>query len=108
MDILKALGANGVLINIGRGSTVDEMAVAAALKNGTIAAVGLDVFKDEPYVPLALIEAPNCVLLPHVGSASVHTRMAMADLCVDNLVAWFSGAGALTPVPETLRHQPKN
>jgi lactate dehydrogenase-like 2-hydroxyacid dehydrogenase len=107
-DVLKALGKNGVLINIGRGSTVDELAVAAALKDGTIAAAGLDVFKDEPHVPRALIEAPNCVLLPHVGSASVHTRMAMADLCVDNLVAWFSGRGALTPVAETLRHQPKN
>ena len=106
--ILKALGKYGVLINIGRGSTVDELAVAAALKDGTIAAAGLDVFKDEPHVPQALLDAPNCVLLPHVGSASVHTRMAMADLCVDNLVSWFSGKGALTPVPETVRHQRKN
>jgi lactate dehydrogenase-like 2-hydroxyacid dehydrogenase len=107
-DILKALGKNGVLINIGRGSTVDELAVAAALKDGTIAAAGLDVFKDEPHVPQALISAPNCVLLPHVGSASEHTRKAMADLCVDNLVSWFSGKGALTPVPETVQHQRKN
>jgi lactate dehydrogenase-like 2-hydroxyacid dehydrogenase len=107
-DVLRALGKDGVLINIGRGSTVDELAVAEALQDGTIAAAGMDVFKDEPHVPQALISAPNCVLLPHVGSASVHTRMAMADLCVDNLVAWFSGRGALTPVPETLRHQSKN
>jgi lactate dehydrogenase-like 2-hydroxyacid dehydrogenase len=107
-EILKALGKNGVLINIGRGSTVDELAVAAALNDGTIAAAGLDVFKDEPRVPQALIDAPNCVLLPHVGSASVHTRMAMADLCVDNLVSWFSGKGALTPVPETVLRQRKN
>jgi lactate dehydrogenase-like 2-hydroxyacid dehydrogenase len=107
-DVLKALGKNGVLINIGRGSTVDELAVAQALKDGTIAAAGLDVFKDEPNVPQALIDAPNCVLLPHVGSASVHTRMAMGDLCVDNLVSWFSGKGALTPVPETAQHQRKN
>ena len=107
-DVLQALGKDGVLINIGRGSTVDELAVAAALKQGTIAAAGLDVFKDEPHVPQALISAPNCVLLPHVGSASVHTRMAMADLCVDNLVSWFSGKGALTPVPETVQHQRKN
>jgi lactate dehydrogenase-like 2-hydroxyacid dehydrogenase len=107
-DILRALGKEGVLINIGRGSTVDELAVAAALKDGTIAAAGLDVFKDEPNVPQALLDAPNCVLLPHVGSASVRTRMAMADLCVDNLVSWFSGGGALTPVPETIRRQRKN
>ena len=107
-DVLKVLGKDGVLVNIGRGSTVDELAVAAALKDGTIAAAGLDVFKDEPNVPQALIDAPNCVLLPHVGSASVHTRKAMADLCVDNLVSWFSGKGALTPVPETIQHQRKN
>ena len=107
-EILRALGPNGVLINIGRGSTVDELAVAAALKDCVIAAAGLDVFKSEPHVPQELLDAPNCVLLPHVGSASVHTRMAMADLCVDNLVSWFSGKGALTPVPETLRHQRKH
>jgi lactate dehydrogenase-like 2-hydroxyacid dehydrogenase len=106
-DILKALGKNGALINIGRGSTVDELAVAAALKDGTIAAAGLDVFQDEPHVPQALMDAPNCVLLPHVGSASEHTRIAMGDLCVDNLVSWFSGTGALTPVPETALHQRK-
>jgi lactate dehydrogenase-like 2-hydroxyacid dehydrogenase len=107
-DILKALGGNGVLINIGRGSTVDELAAAAALKEGVIAAAGLDVFKDEPHVPQALMDAPNCALLPHVGSASEHTRRAMADLCADNLVSWFSGRGALTPVAETARHQRGN
>jgi lactate dehydrogenase-like 2-hydroxyacid dehydrogenase len=100
-EILAALGPNGVLVNIGRGSVVDEAALAAALKNGTIAAAGLDVFADEPNVPQALLDAPNTVLLPHVGSASVHTRRAMADLCVDNLVSWFSEGRALTPVPET-------
>ena len=107
-NVLKALGSNGVLINIGRGSTVDEEAVAAALKDGTIAAAGLDVFKNEPHVPQSLLDAPNCVLLPHLGSASEHTRMAMANLCVDNLVSWFSGNGAITPVPETIQHQRKN
>src|SRR6185312_5306345 len=100
-EVLSALGANGVLVNIGRGSTVDEAALAAALVNGTIAAAGLDVFANEPNVPQALLDAPNTVLLPHIGSASVHTRRAMADLCVDNLVAWFSEGKALTPVPET-------
>lgn len=100
-EVLSALGANGVLVNIGRGSTVDEAALATALANGTIAAAGLDVFANEPNVPQALLDAPNTLLLPHIGSASVHTRRAMADLCADNLVAWFSEARALTPVPET-------
>jgi lactate dehydrogenase-like 2-hydroxyacid dehydrogenase len=104
-SVLKALGPNGVLINIGRGSTVDEDAVAEALHGGVIAAAGLDVFKNEPQVPQRLLDAPNCVLLPHVGSASVHTRLAMANLCVDNIVSWFSGRGAITPVPETLHLQ---
>jgi lactate dehydrogenase-like 2-hydroxyacid dehydrogenase len=81
-DVLKALGPDGVVINIGRGSTVDGAALAEALNKGVIAAAGLDVFKDEPRVPDALLHAPNCVLLPHLGSASVHTRRAMADLCV--------------------------
>jgi lactate dehydrogenase-like 2-hydroxyacid dehydrogenase len=100
-EVLKALGANGVFVNIGRGSTVDEPALIEALKNGTIRAAGLDVFAGEPDVPQALIELPNASLLPHVGSASVHTRNAMADLVVDNLIAWFSERRALTPVPET-------
>jgi lactate dehydrogenase-like 2-hydroxyacid dehydrogenase len=100
-DILAALGPNGVLINIGRGRTVDEAALVEALANGTIAAAGLDVFADEPNVPQALLDAPNATLLPHVGSASEHTRRAMADLVVDNLAEWFSTGRPLTPVPET-------
>ncbi|RWB27737.1 MAG: 2-hydroxyacid dehydrogenase [Mesorhizobium sp.] len=100
-EILSVLGPDGVFVNIGRGSTVDEAALAAALANGTIAAAGLDVFADEPNVPPALLAAPNTSLLPHVGSASEHTRRAMADLCVDNLISWFSEGRALTPVPET-------
>ena len=100
-EILKALGPNGVFVNIGRGSTVDETALIAALKDGTIRAAGLDVFADEPRVPQALIDVPNASLLPHVGSASVHTRNAMGDLVVDNLISWFSGKGPLTAVPET-------
>jgi lactate dehydrogenase-like 2-hydroxyacid dehydrogenase len=99
--ILKALGSNGVLINIGRGIVVDEPALIAALKDGTIRAAGLDVFADEPNVPSALIALPNAVLLPHVGSASVHTRDAMGQLVVDNLRSWFEKGKPLTPVPET-------
>jgi len=100
-QVLKALGPDGVFVNIGRGSTVDEEALIAALANGTIRAAGLDVFADEPNVPQALIDLPNASLLPHVGSASVHTRQAMADLVVDNLIAWFSSREVLTPVSET-------
>jgi lactate dehydrogenase-like 2-hydroxyacid dehydrogenase len=100
-EVLEALGPDGVFVNIGRGSTVDEDALAAALADGTIRAAGLDVFRKEPYVPAALLALDNASLLPHVGSASVQTREAMADLVVDNLVSWFSAGRPLTPVPET-------
>jgi lactate dehydrogenase-like 2-hydroxyacid dehydrogenase len=100
-DVLKALGPRGILVNIGRGSAVDEKALIAALRNGTIMAAGLDVFADEPNVPAELMALPNAVLLPHVGSASVYTRDAMGKLCADNLVSWFSSGRPLTPVPET-------
>ena len=99
--VLEALGPQGVLINIGRGTTVDEAALVDALQRGVIAAAGLDVFESEPHVPEALLALPNVSLLPHVGSASQATRNAMADLVVDNLVAWFDTGAALTPVPET-------
>lgn len=99
--VLRALGPNGVLINVGRGWTVDEDALAVALRDGVIAAAGLDVFYDEPNVPQALLDLPNVSLLPHVASASVATRDAMADLVADNLFAWFGQGAALTPVPET-------
>ncbi len=99
--MLAALGKDGVLINVGRGTTVDDDALVAALRGSVIAAAGLDVFAEEPNVPPVLLDAPNMVLLPHISSASVHTRQAMADLCVDNLVSWFSQGKALTPVPET-------
>jgi lactate dehydrogenase-like 2-hydroxyacid dehydrogenase len=100
-SLLKALGPRGVLINIGRGNVVDEAALAAALRDGTIFAAGLDVFAKEPNVPTDLIALPNVVLLPHVGSASIHTRDAMGQLVVDNLKSWFDSGKALTPVPET-------
>jgi lactate dehydrogenase-like 2-hydroxyacid dehydrogenase len=99
--ILEALGRKGVLINMSRGSVVDEKALIAALKAGTIASAGLDVFEHEPKVPAELIAMENVVLFPHVGSASVHTRNAMGQLTVDNLKSWFAGKGPLTPVPET-------
>lgn len=100
-EVLAALGGNGVLINVGRGSTVDEPALIEALQTGVIAGAGLDVFENEPQVPEALMALPNVSLLPHVASASVVTRNAMADLVVDNIEAWFAAGKALTPVPET-------
>jgi lactate dehydrogenase-like 2-hydroxyacid dehydrogenase len=99
--VLEALGANGILINVARGSVVDEQALIAALKEGRILSAGLDVFEDEPRVPADLIAMPHVVLLPHVGSASHWTRRAMGQLVVDNLASWADGKGPLTPVPET-------
>lgn len=100
-DVLKALGPSGVLINVARGSVVDEQALIDALKSGTILTAGLDVYEDEPRVPQELIDMEHVVLLPHVASASVHTRNAMSQLVADNLISWFDGNGPLTPVPET-------
>jgi lactate dehydrogenase-like 2-hydroxyacid dehydrogenase len=100
-EVLAALGPEGILINVARGTVVDEPALITALENKTILSAGLDVFEDEPRVPAALIAMPHVVLLPHVGSASVETRRAMAQLVVDNVVAFASGKGPLTPVAET-------
>ncbi len=99
-EVLDALGPDGILINVGRGSVVDEKALIKALQDKRILSAGLDVFEDEPRVPAELIAIDHAVLLPHIGSASVHTRNAMGQLVVDNLVSWFGGRGALTPVPE--------
>lgn len=96
--VLTALGPQGVLINVARGSVVDEAALIAALQNGTIQAAGIDVFAHEPHVPEALIALENTVLLPHIGSGSRETRAAMGQLMIDNLVNWFTEGKALTPV----------
>lgn len=98
-EVLAALGPDGVLINIGRGTVVDTDALIAALQTGTIAGAGLDVFEDEPHVPQELIDVETAVLLPHVGSASEATRRAMGQLVLDNLVSWFADGTAVTPVP---------
>ena len=100
-EVMKALGPRGVIINVARGTVVDEQALIAALKSGTILAAGLDVFEREPNVPEELRTMQNVVLLPHIGSASVVTRNAMDQLVVDNLKAWFGGKPPLTPVAET-------
>ena len=100
-EVLKALGPEGILINMARGSVVDEPALIEALKSKTIMSAGLDVYVREPQVPAELIAMDNIVLFPHLGSATVHTRMQMDQLVVDNLVAWAAGKPPLTPVPET-------
>jgi lactate dehydrogenase-like 2-hydroxyacid dehydrogenase len=100
-EVLKALGPNGILINVARGTVVDEQALIEALRSRTILSAGLDVFEDEPRVPQELIDMEHVVLLPHVGSATDHTRGAMGKLVADNLVSWFSGQGPMTPVAET-------
>jgi len=100
-EVMKALGPRGVIINVARGTVVDEQALIQALKSGTILAAGLDVFEREPNVPDELKAMQNVVLLPHIGSASVVTRNAMDQLVVDNLKAWFAGKPPLTPVAET-------
>jgi hydroxypyruvate reductase len=98
--VLAALGSKGTLINIARGSIVDEAALVRALAEHTIKAAGLDVFENEPQVPDALLTLDNVVLLPHVGSATHATRQAMADLCRQNLDRWFTERAGLTLVPE--------
>jgi lactate dehydrogenase-like 2-hydroxyacid dehydrogenase len=100
-EVMKALGPRGVIINVARGTVVDEQALIQALKSGTILAAGLDVFEREPNVPEELKAMQNVVLLPHIGSASVVTRNAMDQLVVDNLKVWFAGKPPLTPVAET-------
>jgi len=100
-EVLAALGSNGVVVNVARGTVIDEQALIAALRDGVILSAGLDVFEKEPEVPAELIALPNCVLLPHVGSASTATRQAMAQLVVDNLTAFAKGEPPLTPVAET-------
>ena len=100
-SVLSALGPRGIFVNVARGSVVDEPALVEALRSKTILAAGLDVFADEPRVPEALLGMENVVLLPHVGSATHHTRGLMGKLVVDNVVSWFEGKGPLSPVPET-------
>ena len=96
--VLAELGPSGVLVNIARGSIVDEHALVEALRDGTIFGAGLDVLCNEPHVPEALLELPNVVLTPHMASATYATVQAMLDLTFDNLVAHFAGEPVLTQV----------
>lgn len=97
-EVLAALGAKGTLINIARGSIVDETALVAALSDGVIATAGLDVFEFEPRLPAELLAMGHVTLLPHIGSATRETRGDMAQLVLDNLAAHFSGQPLVTPV----------
>ena len=99
-EVLAALGSKGILVNVARGSVVDEAALIDALERGVIAGAGLDVFEDEPNVPERLRALPQVVLAPHIGSATGQTRQAMADLAFANLKAHFAGERLLSPVPE--------
>jgi lactate dehydrogenase-like 2-hydroxyacid dehydrogenase len=98
-EVLSALGPEGVFINVGRGTVVDEDALIGALRTGTIAAAGLDVIADEPNVSDDMRALGNLTILPHIGSASVATRTAMADVLARNLISWFQGGAAISPVP---------
>jgi lactate dehydrogenase-like 2-hydroxyacid dehydrogenase len=98
--VLQALGPKGILVNVARGSVVDEAALIDALERGVIGGAALDVFEDEPRVPERLRALPHVVLAPHVGSATTQTRQAMADLAFDNLACHFGGRPLRTPVPE--------
>ncbi len=100
-EVLKALGAKGTLINVARGSVVDEEALIVALQSGFIGAAGLDVFEVEPCAPKALIEMQNVVLLPHIASASQRTRNLMGKCVADNIISWLNGKEPKTPVFET-------
>jgi lactate dehydrogenase-like 2-hydroxyacid dehydrogenase len=99
-DVLAALGKKGTIVNIARGSIIDEPALVTALQAGTIKAAGLDVFVDEPHVPAPLLTMENVVLLPHVGSGTNETRKGMGDLCKANLDAWFGTGKVVTLIPE--------
>lgn len=99
-EVLAALGPEGILINVARGSVVDEAALVAALESGALGGAGLDVFEAEPKVPDALKAMENVVLTPHIGSATVETRQAMGDLTCDNLSQYLKDGTVLTPVPE--------
>jgi lactate dehydrogenase-like 2-hydroxyacid dehydrogenase len=97
-DILKKLGSDGYVINIARGSVIDEAALAAALKDNIIAGAGLDVFEKEPHPPGVLTALPNVVLTPHIGGHTADSHAAMQDCVIANLEAFFAGRPLAYPV----------
>ncbi|MGE4327804.1 MAG: 2-hydroxyacid dehydrogenase [Pseudodonghicola sp.] len=99
-EVMAALGPQGILVNVARGSVVDEAALIQALQSGQLGRAALDVFEDEPNIPQALCDSDRVILSPHAASATVQTRQAMFDLTADNLIAYFDDGAPLTPVPE--------
>lgn len=99
-EVLEALGPRGFLVNVARGSVIDETALVRALVEGRIAGAGLDVFENEPHVPPALLALDNVVLLPHIASGTEETRQAMAERVFDNLEGFFRHGRLVTPVPD--------
>jgi len=99
-QVLQALGPEGIFINVGRGTSVDEKALMAALADGSIAGAGLDVLANEPHVPEPFRKMDNVVLLPHIGSATFETRAEMGDLLINNLEAYFSSKPLLSEVEQ--------
>jgi len=99
-EVLRALGPNGIVVNIARGWVVDEQALLHALRDKTILAAGLDVFEAEPQVPAEFLEMDNVICLPHMTGASTNAWINMSNMVIGNLVSWFEGKGALNPVPE--------
>ena len=100
-DVLRALGPEGIVVNVGRGTIVDEPALIAALREKSILAAGLDVTVNEPHVAPELLALDNAFVLPHLAGASTHSWKNMADMMNDNLKSWFAGQGPLHPVAET-------
>ena len=98
--VIDALGPEGTLVNIARGTVVDEAAMVTALQDGRLGAAGLDVFENEPKVPAELLTMDNVVLAPHIGSATVETRQAMSDRVVENLIAFYDDGKPVNLVPE--------
>jgi len=98
-EVLDALGPDGFIVNVARGSVIDEAALVRALVERRIAGAGLDVFENEPKVPAELLALDNVVLLPHIASGTRETRQAMADRVFDNLQAFFAGQAMLSPAP---------
>jgi hydroxypyruvate reductase len=97
-DILKRIGADGYVVNIARGSVIDEAALIAALADGSIAGAGLDVYEKEPHAPDALTALPNVVLTPHIGGHTLESHVAMQDCVIANLEAFFAGKPLAYPV----------
>mmetsp|Transcript_19526 Transcript_19526/g.22347 ORF Transcript_19526/g.22347 Transcript_19526/m.22347 type:complete len:138 (+) Transcript_19526:1-414(+) len=102
-EVMNALGPQGVLINVARGSVVDEKELITALQEKRLGYAGLDVFEEEPIIPQELRNLDNVVLLPHVGSATIETRAAMGKLTVDNILSYHNDKTVITAVPECQR-----